>query len=199
MNSDKVHEIDEPLPDLVVRYDLGAAFHFPMIIIGVVVAAIAYGIAHDLVTANLCVEYFTVGHPRIVDSESPAVLALVWGVAATWWVGAVLGVLLAIACRAGNAPKRTLRDVAPSIVRLLIVMAGSATAAGVTAFLLTKAGVITFPLYFVKLLPPGTFAFFAADLWAHNVSYATGAIGGLTVIARVWRKRKRDGVSRDTP
>ncbi|MCC6696106.1 MAG: hypothetical protein IT365_10800 [Candidatus Hydrogenedentes bacterium] len=196
MNSGKIQDIDEPLPDIVARYDLEAAFHFLTVVVSVVAIAIAYGIAHDLATAHLCVEYFTVGHPRIVDSESPVVLALVWGVAATWWIGAFLGVLLAIACRAGKAPKRTFRDVAPSIGRLLIVMAGSATAAGVTAFLLTKAGAITFPLYFVKLLPPETFAFFAADLWAHSASYATGAIGGLIVTVRVWRERKRDGMLR---
>lgn len=199
MNSGKIQDIDEPLPDRVVHYDMGAVFHFLTIVVSVVAIAIAYGIAHDLVTAHLCVEYFTVGHPRIVETESPVVLALAWGVAATWWVGAILGVLLAIACRAGKAPKCTFRDVAPSIGRLLIVMAGSATAAGLAGFVLTKAGVITFPLYFVKLLPPETFAFFAADLWAHSASYATGAIGGLIVIVRVWRERKQDGMSRDNP
>jgi hypothetical protein len=43
-------------------------------------ACIGYGIAHGSVTARLCVQYFTVGHLPVIASESPQVLALVWGV-----------------------------------------------------------------------------------------------------------------------
>ena len=53
--------------------------------------SVLFGIAHDLVTAHVFVEYFTVYHPRVVDSESPVVMALVWGVLATWWVGLIAG------------------------------------------------------------------------------------------------------------
>ena len=70
------------------------------IVLLAVAAAIAYGILHDQVTARVAIEYFTVAHPRIVESEDPTVLGLVWGVVATWWVGAILGTLLAVAARA---------------------------------------------------------------------------------------------------
>jgi hypothetical protein len=46
-------------------------------------AAIVYGIGHDQVTAHLCVEYFTIGHPPIFPTASPFLLALGWGVIAT--------------------------------------------------------------------------------------------------------------------
>ena len=62
-----------------------------------VLAAVLYGVAHDQVTARVCVEYFTIGHPRILATESPTVLGLAWGVIATWWVGLVLGAPLAFA------------------------------------------------------------------------------------------------------
>lgn len=52
-----------------------------------VIAAVIYGIIHDQVTARICVEYFTVGHPRLIDSDSPPVLGLFWGIVATWWAG----------------------------------------------------------------------------------------------------------------
>lgn len=45
-------------------------------------SAIGYGIAHDQITARVCVEYFTIGHPRVFDTESPTLLALGWGVIA---------------------------------------------------------------------------------------------------------------------
>ncbi len=31
-----------------------------------IAAAVVYGVVHDQVTARVCVEYFTVGHPRII-------------------------------------------------------------------------------------------------------------------------------------
>src|SRR4051794_2635354 len=89
-------------------------------------ASVAYGILHDQVTARVCVEYFTVGHIRILDTESPAILGLVWGVIATWWVGLMLGVPLAIAARAGRRPKRDVRSLVRPIAWLLLVMAVSA-------------------------------------------------------------------------
>ena len=69
-------------------------------------SAICYGVLHDLVTARICVEYFTIGHPPIFDTEDPTLLALGWGVLATWWVGLILGVPLALIARIGNRPKR---------------------------------------------------------------------------------------------
>src|SRR5688500_9214653 len=57
-------------------------------------AAIGYGVAHDQVTARICVEYFTLGHPPLFPPDSPTFPALGWGVAATWWVGLPLGLLL---------------------------------------------------------------------------------------------------------
>ena len=62
----------------------------PLRIIGLCIsAAVLYGVAHDQVTARVCVEYFTIGHPRIIATESPTVLGLAWGVIATWWVGLI--------------------------------------------------------------------------------------------------------------
>lgn len=50
----------------------------------------------DLVTANVAVDYFTVVHPKMVESNSPWVMALVWGIAAAWWFGAGAGFLLGL-------------------------------------------------------------------------------------------------------
>ena len=63
-------------------------------ILQVVLATCLLGIAIDVVTANVAVEYFTVYHPHVVDSNSPWVMALVWGVGASWWFGAIASVLL---------------------------------------------------------------------------------------------------------
>lgn len=41
-----------------------------------VLAAMVYGICHDQVTAHVCVEYFTIAHPKVIQSESPTLPAL---------------------------------------------------------------------------------------------------------------------------
>ncbi len=53
------------------------------------------GWAVDLVTAHVAVDYFSVHHPKVVDSQHPVVMALVWGVLASWWCGLIAGVTLA--------------------------------------------------------------------------------------------------------
>jgi hypothetical protein len=67
-------------------------------------AAVGYGVIHDQVTARICIEYFTVAHPPIFPATSPTILGLCWGIAAAAPVGLVLGILLARASRAGDAP-----------------------------------------------------------------------------------------------
>lgn len=52
------------------------------------------GVALDLVTAHVAVEYFTVHHPHVVDSESPIVMALIWGIGASWWFGLIAAIPL---------------------------------------------------------------------------------------------------------
>ena len=47
-----------------------------------IAAAIGYGIAHDQVTARVCIEYFTIGHPPIFGTQSPTLLAIGWGIGA---------------------------------------------------------------------------------------------------------------------
>jgi hypothetical protein len=64
-----------------------------------------YGIVHDQITARICIEYFTVFHPPVFRTENPTLLGLGWGVIATWWLGAIMGVLLATAA----APENDLR------------------------------------------------------------------------------------------
>jgi hypothetical protein len=75
------------------------------LILEAILLSIVYGIAHDMVTAHVWVEYFTVHHAKVVESTSPVVMALVWGVLATWWVGALAGIWLWAFATAGSLPR----------------------------------------------------------------------------------------------
>src|SRR4029077_21297419 len=101
------------------------------IILLCVAAAIAYGVAHDQITARVCLEYFTVFHPPVFATQSPTALAFGWGVIATWWAGLFLGLLLALAARAGSRPQQTAAKQPRPIAQLLAVMALSALRRGV--------------------------------------------------------------------
>jgi hypothetical protein len=161
------------------------------IILMSIVAAVIYGIAHDQVTARVCVEYFTVGHASIFGTDDPTLLGIGWGIIATWWVGLILGVPLAIAARFGSRPKRSMRSLVRPIASLLGVMAAFALVAGVTGWLLARNGVIFLVKRLAERIPPERHAAFLADGWAHSASYLVGFVGGIVLIRLVSRSRGR--------
>lgn len=152
-------------------------------------AAVLYGIIHDQFTARICVEYFTVFHPPIFATQSPTLLGLGWGIIATWWVGALLGVLLAVAVRVGTRPKLPVRNLLDPIGKLLLAMAGCALLSGLTGYILASHGVIAAPDWVASSLPPSVGARFMADWWAHNASYAVGFLGGIALCVGQYRRR----------
>jgi hypothetical protein len=158
-----------------------------------IASAVVYGIVHDQVTARLCVEYFTIGHPPVFDTNSPTVLGLGWGIIATWWVGLLLGIPLAVAARAGRRPKRSAGSLLRPIVTLLGVMGICALLAGIAGVVLGSIEAIHLVEPMASKVPQGRHARFLAAGGAHLASYLVGFVGGIVVIARVWRSRgKRD-------
>jgi hypothetical protein len=154
-----------------------------------IVAAIFYGTVHDQITARVCLEYFTVFHPPVFATQSPTLLAFGWGAIATWWVGAFLGVGLAIAARAGTKPKLSAASVSRPVGKLLIIMAGFAVLAGSLGFVLAQRGSISPPDWISDKLPRAKNARFMADWWAHNTSYGVGLFGGVILCVLQYRKR----------
>ncbi|HYL93954.1 MAG TPA: hypothetical protein VEW69_12455 [Alphaproteobacteria bacterium] len=149
-----------------------------------ILAAIFYGILHDQFTARICVEYFTVFHPPVFRTQSPTLLALGWGVIATWWVGALLGIPLAIVARAGSRPKVSYRELLRPIAILLVFMAGCALVFGIVGFLWGPI-----PQELAVLLPASAHRRFVADWWAHSASYLSGLGGGLVLCVVTYKKR----------
>ncbi|MBZ5501871.1 MAG: hypothetical protein LAN59_06440 [Acidobacteriia bacterium] len=154
-----------------------------------IAAAILYGVVHDQFTARICVEYFTVFHPPVFMTQSPTLLGLGWGIIATWWVGAFLGILLAIAARAGARSKLPAMALVGPIGRLLLAMAVFAVLSGLTGFLLARRGSIAPPEWVASSLAPSAYPRFMADWWAHGASYAVGLIGGIVLCVAQYRRR----------
>lgn len=155
-----------------------------------ILMAVAYGILHDLVTAHVCVEYFTIAHPPVFGTEDPILLALGWGVIATWWVGLLLGIPLAIAARAGSRPRKVARGLVRPILKLVGIMGIFALIAGGIGYFESQAGWITLPRSLATEIAPERHARFMFDAWAHSTSYLVGFIGGVVLIVRTFRSRK---------
>ncbi len=164
--------------------------------IGVIVlsvaAAIVYGVVHDQITARICVEYFTIGHARLIATESPTLLGLFWGVVATWWVGLPLGVGLALAARAGRRPKLAVRQLTRPILILLGCMFTIAAVAGSIGFATSKMGIFVLVEPLASRVPESKHAAYLADGWAHSGSYLAGVVGGIVLCIRIWRRRSSD-------
>jgi hypothetical protein len=156
-----------------------------------IAAAVGYVVVHDQVTARVCLEYFTIGDPPIFRTNDPTLLGIGWGVLATWWVGLLLGVPLAVVARAGSRPKRDVGSLVRPVAGLLLVMIVCAAGAGVVGWLLASARVLHLAGSLVSDVPSDRHVPFIADLWAHSASYLVGFVGGIVVLVRVWRSRGR--------
>lgn len=159
----------------------------------VVAATAAFGIALDLVTAHVAVEYFSVHHPHVVDSDSPVVMALIWGIGASWWFGGIA----AVAFWWYNA--RRPRPVAPPrmlawVVRALVWL--WATMMGILAAIYGLAGLAP-----VEQRGP-SFEHdrrLVAVAMTHATEYVLGGIVVVLLLIKIARASKVEDISRAAP
>ncbi len=167
-----------------------AAVEFLRIILLCVAGAVLYGVVHDQVTVRVSPEYFTVGHARIIGSDSHTLIALAWGVVASWWMGLILGVPLAILCRVGRAPRWTARDLAPHLGVLLALMGLGATVAGAAEHVAgLGVGGGTSSIDGVEFTPDQRRHFQVAAA-AHAASYTCGTLGAVALGAFILSRRR---------
>jgi hypothetical protein len=156
-----------------------------------IAAAVVYGVLCGQVTAHVCVEFFTVGHPRVFVTYSPTLLGLGWGVMA-WWVGLILGAMLAFAATRGPRPQRSAASLVRPIVILLAITGEVAFAAGLLGWYLGTKQWVLEPL--ASLVPQEHRAAFIAVLNAHSTSYFVAFVGSMVLIHHTWKSRGRSSV-----
>jgi hypothetical protein len=107
-------------------------FEISKIVLMSTLLSVSYGIIHDLITVHIDFDYFSSDRthhgpftrenfPSVYKSNNKVLYALLWGTIATFWVGAISGVLWGIATRI-NSDKLNWRDlvVPASIVSCIV-------------------------------------------------------------------------------
>lgn len=152
--------------------------------------AITFGILHDLITANICIEYFTIAHPKVIESQNPFLLALVWGALATWWVGLILGILIVGFNAIGKSDKVPFSRIKRYVIRLLLIMPLTSLVAGLIGYILARTNAIHLIGELAETIPFEKQQAFLAVAWAHVSSYIVGFIGGIVICMKIWMQRR---------
>lgn len=155
------------------------------IILSAMLIAVVYGILHDQITARIYLEYFTVWHRHIIDSTDPTVVAFVWGIVATWWVGLGAGMVIAIASNIGGEPRFTVCDLIKPAIVLVIFISISAFIAGIIGYFASD-----FVAYLRwDRLSTGEDRRHIVVWFAHMASYNIGTLGVIFLFLYIIRKR----------
>jgi hypothetical protein len=157
-------------------------------------ATIIYGVVHDQITARLCVEYFSIAHPDLFHTTSPALLGLCWGIAASVGPGLIVGVLLGLVSQSAGLPPTPIRQLFSIVCILLAIMAISAMLAGFVGYELSRRSLISLPASLSEAIPAAQHDRFMAVWFAHAASYLVGLGGSSLVIFRIWQKRGKPHV-----
>ena len=163
---------------------------FKIIVISILLA-IVYGIIHDLITTQICIEYFTITHPKIIKSQNPVILAFLWGTIATWWVGLIFGFLIVFANSFGKSRSLQLKELTPLLLKFFLILFGFALLAGIIGYFLTELKVIHLVDRLKSQLENVDDSRFLSVAWAHGASYLVGSIGIIILCFKINSLRKK--------
>lgn len=164
-----------------------------LIILLCMVSSILFGILHNQISARVSEEYFTIGHRALIHSTSPTLMGIAWGVNSTWWVGLILGVLLASSGRIGSRNRRSPSSLVKPLVILFAVCGTASILMGFAGYELVKYGEIPFLKGMTDVISSSRQPRYMAALWMHTASYTAATMGGLILTVRVAFQRSGAG------
>jgi len=92
-----------------------------------------------------------------------------------WWVGVLLGVPLAAACRLGSWPKRDPRTLWRPLIRLTLISFAIAALAGTVGWIAASNGWVFLVGSLADRVPADRHVPFIVDIWAHSASWGDNA------------------------
>lgn len=160
-------------------------FQWIAIVLACTIAAATYGVANDLVTAFCCIEFFRLFHID-VQTSNPIVIAVVYGVLSTWWVGVILGVIVASSARLGGQPRVDVLGLVRPLGLLVLCVGITAIVFGLGAYLMATPSRLqdaSIKELFERLPVEKHRAAFAVN-GAHLGAYIAGIIGSVMLSIR---------------
>ncbi len=163
---------------------------FLTIVLGSTALACLLGICLDLVTANFAVEYFSVHHPKILPTENPWVLALLWGVAASWWFGAIAGAIVASINHRRQQPLEAIRILKWTTIACVTLWMS------MIAILLTVMAISSIIPIEQRRATFESDRRLVAVAMAHQYEYVLGGVAMMVIAVMTWRSNPKHNPSK---
>jgi hypothetical protein len=160
------------------------------IVLLAVAMAIAFGILHNLVTVQISPANFTVGHARIVPTDSPLILAIAWGIATPFVAGLLVGVPLSLVATVGSRPQLSAARLVLPIAALCMVMAVGSVAGGAVGYARARGGSPDIGEGLARRVPSDELVRFASVRTAHAWAHRAGLAGGVFLWLYAWHVRR---------
>jgi hypothetical protein len=162
---------------------------FAAIILLSVFSAVLFGILHNQITVRICEEFYTVAHRPIPGFDSPSLIALASGVLATWWMGILIGFLLACTARLGSWPQLSVTRVAYRLGIFFITLITLTALSGLIGYQLATRQIIALGTTFADRIPTTSHNAFLTNLWIHSTSYLLSFLGSIILAVGILRRR----------
>jgi hypothetical protein len=177
------------------RCDVGTDTARPwQVILLCTASACVYGVLHDQITIRVSLEYFTLAHPKLFPTSDATLLALCWGVAGSWWIGAAFGVVLALILQSGPLARVSTLRLSRRLLVLFAITAAAASVAGGVGYEAFRRALFELPDAVRQADPSFDRDRFMAAWFAHMASYVVGGGGGILLLLQFWRERGRPRV-----
>lgn len=157
------------------------------------VASCLYGIIHDQITIRICPDYFLVWHPTLVRSDNLTGVALAWGIAATWWMGAFLGLIVGLGAATGQPPYASKQQIVRTYIWMLAATGFCAAAVGLVVWHSDMVAPSFVEGIDISSTTDDNRHRFMVDWAIHNTSYTVGAFAGFAgaICVAIGRFRRR--------
>ncbi len=161
---------------------------FLLVFFGVII----FSILHDLITANICLEYFTKAHVKVISSENPFILALFWGVFASWWLA--LPIAFSIAMIIHHKKSVSFIWLRKKIITNLSGLFLLCVFVGIIGFTLSKFEIIRPSENFLLKIGNIHWENFFYCIFSHTCAYVGGILVGGLLIFQILKKQNINNI-----